>query len=301
MPLMQVLITIIVFAAVFLCIWSMFRHPVVIEPPVQRRIAEALGAPPRRSLFERRWLAPAWLPALAAARRFDVPGLRRRVRQDLDASGNAAGYSVDEQLAMCLVCGVAAGVVSWLIGVLVGAPSPVIPVLIGVMGLVAPMWSLRSASLARQRRINKKLPYTLDLISLMMGAGSTFTEAIETVVRDDPEDDFNQELKIVQHEIGFGANRATALEHLSERIPIEALRSMVGAINQAERLGTPLATILSTQAGMLRLYRSVRAEKLAASASLYILLPTMLVLIAAVLTLFGPMIVRWQTGAFRLY
>jgi hypothetical protein len=41
--------------------------------------------------------------------------------------------------------------------------------------------------------------------------------------------------------------------------------------------------------------RSVRAEKLAASASLRILLPLMLILVAVALMLIAPMVIRYYT------
>ena len=299
--LFQILIAVVVFMAVGLLAWSLLRRAPVLEAPVQRRVADALGAGRPRTMFDLPATAALAGPALAAARRLDVPVLRRRVSQDLDASGNPQGYSVDEYVAVCLLCAVGAGTLSAVLGWALSGRFPLLlTTLMTAAGLAAPLWSLRSAAAARLRRIAKKLPYTLDLVALMMGAGATFTEAIETIVPDDPADDLNQELRIVQAEIDFGAKRATALSNMAARIPLETLRSVIGAVIQAERLGTPLSMILAAQAMMLRHQRSVRAEKLAASASLYILIPTMLVLFAAVLTLFGPEIVRWFTGGFAL-
>lgn len=294
-------ISVTVFAAVFLLIWTLFRFPVSAESPVHRRIAESMGAQRRATLFENPVTAPLLSLSLALAGRFDFPGVRARVRQELDSCGNPQGYDVDEHLALGLISGVGTGAVALVVALaLTGSPLIPLVVVMAVAGLVAPFRFLRSAARARLKRISKKLPYTLDLVSLMMGAGSTFTEAIDAIIRDEPDDDFNQELRIVQAEIEFGTKRGTALQNLSDRIPIETLRSIVGAIEQAERLGTPLATILSAQAGMLRLHRSIRAEKLAASASLHILVPTMLVLAAAILTLFGPIIIRWRSGDWSM-
>jgi len=127
---------------------------------------------------------------------------------------------------------------------------------------------------------------------LALPAGSSFSEAIETLIRDSPDDDLNQELAIVLSEIEFGTPRRVALSHMAERIPLEALRSVVGAINQAETLGTPLAGILKLQSDMLRMHRGVRAEKLSASASLRILIPSMLILVAVVLIVFAPLLIE---------
>jgi tight adherence protein C len=69
-------------------------------------------------------------------------------------------------------------------------------------------------------------------------------------------------------------------------------------VNQAEALGTPLATILKSQSSMLRMARSVRAEKLSASASLRILIPSMLILFAVVLIVLAPAIITyWLKGS----
>ena len=81
--------------------------------------------------------------------------------------------------------------------------------------------------------------------------------------------------------------------NLGVRIPLDSLRSVIGAVNQAEKLGTPLSSILKVQAEMLRMHRSVRAEKLSASASLKILIPSMLILLAVVLVIGAPMIIRF--------
>ena len=117
--------------------------------------------------------------------------------------------------------------------VMFGWFDPVVSVFMMFVGFAIPLWTLQEAAAARVSRISKKLPYSLDLIALMMAAGSAFTEAIETLIRDEPDDDLNQELRIVMAEIEFGTRRGEALRNLAERIPLETLRSIVGAINQA--------------------------------------------------------------------
>jgi tight adherence protein C len=148
----------------------------------------------------------------------------------------------------------------------------------------------------RIRLISRHVPYALDLIALAMGAGATFTEAVRTVVREDPEHPFNVELNTVMAEIELGTTRAQALRNLADRIPLEGLRSIIAAIIQAEGLGTPLSDVLKQQSNLLRLQRSVRAEKLAAAASVRILVPSLLILISVVLTIFAPIIIRAVKG-----
>ncbi len=289
----QIVVSLVLFAGVFLPIYALFRYPVAAEPPIHRRIAAAVGAN-RDTVFENPLVAPVMSLGLNLARRLNWPTLRAKVRQDLAASGNPSGYSVDEYLAIAITSAMGLGLVTLVLDLLLGSGQSLVlfvPVM-SALGFYAPLWSVSSSANRRVARIGKQVPYTLDLISLVMAAGSSFTEAVETLIRDNPADDLNQELTVVLSEIEFGATRKTALQHLAERIPLESLRSVVGAINQAEVLGTPLSQILKLQSDMLRMHRGVRAEKLSASASLRILIPSMLILLAVVVIVFAPMLIQ---------
>jgi len=166
------------------------------------------------------------------------------------------------------------------------------------LGFWFPLMTLGSKAKARVRAIAKKIPYALDLIALSMGAGGTFTEAVGTLVREDPTDEFNRELGQVLAEVELGKTRSEALLNMAERIPLESLRTIVGSILQAESLGTPLTDVLKSQANLLRHQRSVRAEKLAATASVRILIPSVLILLAVIIIVFAPMILRFFRGGF---
>ena len=291
---LYILVNVTVFFGVFLPIYAIFRHPVPAEPPVHRRVAAAVGAE-RSTVFDNPMLAPVLNLALLLAHRFNVRTIRDRIRQDLDAAGNPSGYSVEEYVALCLLSAIGIGFFVAVFDILVwgGATAFILAPTMAVLGFAVPIWTLYDQAKRRLARISKQLPYTLDLISLVMEAGATFPEAVETLIRDDPNDDLNQELRVALNEMSFGTTRAAALQNLADRIPLESLRSIVGAVNQAESLGTPLASILKLQAEMLRMHRSVRAEKLAASASLRILIPSMLILIAVVIIIFAPLIIRY--------
>lgn len=295
------LVNLLLGGSIVFLIWSLFRFPVRSETPVHRQFAQAVGVDQRSTLFENRMLAPLMSLSLTLAERFSFPAIREMIRDNLNASGNDNGYSIEEYLALCIVTGLGLGAAGGVLSfALIGQFDLLIIMLLLAVGFAIPIYSLRGEARKRVSRISKRLPYTLDLIALTMAAGSTFSEAIDTIIRDDPEDDLNQELRLVQAEIEVGTTRAVALRNMAERIPLDTLRSIVGAVNQAESLGTPLSTILKNQAGMLRMHRSVRAEKLSASASLRILVPSMLILMAVVLCVFGPMIMRWVRGDFNL-
>lgn len=292
----QFVISLLVFGAVSLLVYAIFSGPKVVEPPLHRRVAQAVGIT-RQTVFENPALAPVMNMGLQLAQTVRWPSLRANVRQHLMASGNPSGYGVNEYLALCVVLGLMAGLGVLMLELFMGSTAILLvgPVLI-FLGFAAPILALRGEGKRRTNRIAKQLPYTLDLISLTMSSGSTFTEAVAALIRDQPDDDFNVELAIVLSEIDYGSTRAAALSNMADRIPLDSLRSIVGAVNQAESLGTPLSNILKLQADMLRNARSVRAEKLSASASLRILLPSMLILMAAMLAILGPFALAYMQG-----
>lgn len=290
----QVLISLLLFSTVVLMVWALFAQPAPMLAPAGRQVAAALGISRQPTVFD--WPVLGHLLSLLTnmARRF--PYFRQRIWQDLEASGNPNGYTVEEYLALCLASGVGLGIASAGTLGLMGQFDLLTVIIMPIVGFFVPLWSLREAAARRVREIAQQLPYTLDLISLLLEAGANFSEAVRTVVRDEPDQPLNQELQLVQAEMSLGTSRARALTRLGERIPLESLRSVIGAINQAEALGTPMAKILKTQAGMIRMLRSVKAEEASASASLRILLPSMLILMAVVLVVFSPIILMWIQG-----
>ena len=87
------------------------------------------------------------------------------------------------------------------------------------LGMGLQIYQLYSDAKKRLRAISKRLPYALDLISLAMGAGATFTEAVRTVVRENDDEPLNVELKTVLGEIDLGTTRRKALQNLAMRAP----------------------------------------------------------------------------------
>jgi tight adherence protein C len=299
--LLQIVLSMLLFSSVALLIFSLFRAPAPTDAAPHRRVAQALGAEEGAPLFAHPvWGRPLGL-ALAVVQRMRIPGLRASVQRTLDAAGNPHNATPDEQIAFAVACGLAAGAGTAGLGTLLLEELPLlITVALAAGGFAAPFAALRESGQKRLTRINKALPYTLDLVALVMEAGATFREAVETVIHDDPHNELNGELRTLLAEIDLGTPRPTALQHMADRVPVDAMRSIVGAINQAESLGTPLAGILKTQSQMLRMQRGVRAEKISASASLRILVPSMLILMAVVLTVFAPILIRWVRGGLPI-
>ena len=296
-----VIMNLLVFASVFFLMTALFRAPVdVADESVFRTDVDNVQ---RSTIFEMVPLRPFLVPLYHLARRLNVPRFKQHVLHLLLALGNPNQYSPDEYLVVCLVWGVVGGIGMWVGAMLVlggvGLVALMTYVALGfaVGFIVAYLW-LRERALRRLRAISKRLPYTLDLIAMAMDAGATFYEACRSVIQDEPEDPLNQELAILVREIDFGRSRQDALTHLGQRIRVDGLDGIISAVLQAEHLGTPLADVLKLQANLLRMRRSMRAERRAGEASVKMLVPMMLILLAVVVVIFAPMIVKVIEGTY---
>jgi tight adherence protein C len=294
-------INVFVFVSVFLLVATLFRAPIETTDEAAFRIE--IDNVDRSTVFEVPWMRPILVPLYHLVRRLNVPGFKRHILKLLLALGNPRQYSADEYVVICLLWGAIGAIMTTLVvRVITGEMSLAAVVAFLALGFVigffgAYLW-MRERALRRLREIAKRLPYALDLIAMAMDAGATFYEAASAVVRDDPDDPLNEELGTVVREIDFGRSRQDALTHLGIRINVEGLDGILSAVLQAEALGTPLATVLKLQANLLRMRRSMRAERKAGEAAVKILIPSMLILMSAVLIIFSPIIVKAIEGRY---
>lgn len=180
---------------------------------------------------------------------------------------------------------------------------------LGVAGLVlAPVLTILTVHLLRRRlannavarlnRIKRRLPYLLDLLTLLMEAGSTFLAALEEGVNEFRTHAVGEEFGRVLGEIALGKSRIAALEAMRDRLDDDEITSIVGSIIQGETLGTPLARLFRTQADILRVKRTQRAETIAGEAGVKMLLPAILVMASTCIVILGPFVVGFIYNEF---
>jgi tight adherence protein C len=297
---MTVALSIGIFVTVFLLVLAIFSQSGTIQMSPLREAAIATGHDDRKTMFENPYMRPLLWLLLVLSHRVRLPILKDWLRQALVSSGNPSYFTAEEYLAMSLFNGIVVGLMLTVLNVIITGQFGPGWLIVGIVaGLGLTLAQLYSRSSARLHEISRRVPYSLDLIALAMGAGATFIEAVRTVAREDRTDPFNVELNTMLTEIDLGASRRKALENLSQRVPLTSLRSIVASVIQAEELGTPLSEVLHAQASLLRLQRTVQAENAAAVASVRILVPSLLILISVVLTLFAPAIIRFvKNGGF---
>lgn len=143
----------------------------------------------------------------------------------------------------------------------------------------------------RQLAAEQGLPPIVDLLVLGLSAGLDLPGALRQVVEKSstPTDPLIRELEIVLQELQVGKTRRAALEQLAERLPTAPVRELTGAIIAAEQHGSPLARVLEIHAEVSRRERSTRAEEAAAKAGVKMMVPLMMVFVATLILMAGPM------------
>jgi tight adherence protein C len=289
----QLVLTLGVFASTLLLMLTLFSQPGEIRISPQREAALLAGNVDRKTVFENPLLRPLMWLLLMLSTSLSMVGFKDWVRRTLVAAGSPDYYTSEEYIALSMLTGLMTGLMMGLLSmVFSGGQVGFFWVVVGwLVGGGLSLLQLRSKATTRLRAIARQIPYSLDLVSLAMGAGATFVEAVQTVVGEEVDDDpFNDELRALLSEMDLGTTRRRALENMADRIPIQQLHAIISSVVQAEELGTPLADVLHSQATLLRLQRSVRAENLAADASVKILVPCLLILMAVILAVFAPWI-----------
>lgn len=176
---------------------------------------------------------------------------------------------------------------------MMGTPGILSAVLMS--GLTGYLLRKKLAATAHYRlfQIKKKLPFLLDLVTLLMEAGSTFLQALKEGVDEFRGQPVGIEFGRVLAEISLGKSRSMALESLRERLSDDEITAIIGSIVQGEVLGTPLAHVFRTQADVLRIKRTQRAETIAGEAGVKMLLPGILVMASTVIVILGPFLLSF--------
>lgn len=165
----------------------------------------------------------------------------------------------------------------------------------GYLGFYAPNIFVSNQMSKRQKSIKRAWPDALDLMLICVESGVSMEAAMRRVAEEmsDQSPELAEEMVLTTAELSFLQDRRTALENLGIRTQLDGVKSVVQALIQAERYGTPLAQALRVLAQEGRDERMNDAEKKAAALPPKLTVPMIIfflpVLIAVIL---GPAIIR---------
>jgi tight adherence protein C len=226
-------------------------------------------------------------------RRIGLENHRARVQQLLVNGGSPWGFTADEFIGFGVVNAFTAWAAFVVLLYLGGQGfAPFVPLVPAIAVYVLTFLTLKNKAQARRIKMDRQMPFVLDIISLTMGAGSTFLQAVETITSVSDKGAMEEELEILLLEIKAGTPLKDAIKNMTKRSDSEELAMMVAAVSQAEQLGTPLVEIFRGQAETNRFRRTKAAEKAAAKIPNKMAVPTVFLMLAVLLLLFGPIIIK---------
>jgi tight adherence protein C len=249
----------------------------------------------RDAALERPLIQRLGLPLLHKLSELPAKLMPQRAYEEARSLMIKADLSIDLNLFMGMR---AAGVVLLPLVYLVftGIPGDIIGFgLVGLLGWFGgrlPINWLRRKAAARQSKITRALPDTLDLITVSVEAGLGLDAALSKVVektRGPLRDEFGRVLQ----EIGLGKLRRAGMKDMATRCDVPELTTFVGAIVQADQMGLGVADVLRAQSDEVRLRRRQRAEETAMKTPVKMLFPLICFIFPAMMSvLLGPAIYR---------
>ena len=139
------------------------------------------------------------------------------------------------------------GCIRWM-----GASGVLLGIILTLLLMVMLRRGLRQKAVVRLTTIKRRMPFMLDLMTLLMEAGTTFLHALEQAVGEYRGHPLSQEFSRVLTDMNLGKTRKQAFESMRDRLQDDEITSIIGSMLQAEQLGTPLSGVFRTQADVLQ-------------------------------------------------
>ncbi len=217
-----------------------------------------------------------------------------RVQSRLDTGLSPLPWRPEELVAVWFVSGILLGVV--IIAALHNLLSPLASLLL-LMSVVAgyvfhQKRKLDQGAVRRLTLLQQRLPYTVDLMALMMEAGAGFKESFATVVEETRGQPLGEEFGKVLKEMECGQTLAVAMQRLATRLRVEDISEVILAIQTADELGTPLSETFLDLAERMRNKRSLWAEKRAGEAKASITFPGIVIMVACLVIVVAPFVLQ---------
>jgi tight adherence protein C len=240
------------------------------------------GEAPRRSAA----------PFAAIGRKVPLP---RAARASLDST--AGGLLSPEELVGRKVLFALAGLATALILTKAPALFPALPL------FAAAGWRLPDVRLGRRKRerddrVKAALPDALDLLAACALGGMSLDRALRAIAPD-VDGPLGDALRDMIRALDLGVPRRSAYAVLCDRAPAPEVRSLVRALERAERYGTSVATTLVAQAREVRGRQRAAAEESARSAPVRMLFPLVVCFLPAFVLLTVAPVVLSALRRFR--
>jgi tight adherence protein C len=163
------------------------------------------------------------------------------------------------------------------------------------IGMHLPLLLLKNKIKRRQLSIKRAFPDTLDLLLICVESGMSIEAAFRKVSDEVGTQSvaLAEELTLTTAELSYLPDRRQAYENLAKRTDLDGVKSVCMALQQAERYGTPLATMLRVMAQENRDMRMSEAEKKAAGLPPKLTVPMILFFLPVLfVVILGPAVIK---------
>jgi tight adherence protein C len=245
---------------------------------------------------------PAGLPGLMVERIArqvrEGAGLRPNQRR-LTAALSHAGYVGIDKLVIFRIIQVGVAGVFGLAGAWIawgnGSLGTEFGLVLAILGYILPNSVLRRLGRARQIKIARELPATLDLMVVCLEAGLGLAESVKLVARESQRRGgvLGAELAQAAAEMSTGASLPDSLHSLAERVGSDELKSLAALIIQSDQMGTRLGPALRASGEQFAAKRRARAEERAQRSAVHMLIPLVILILPAMLIIvLGPAFIQ---------
>lgn len=196
---------------------------------------------------------------LYSAMPFLIPKTRKTSKIDLllKKAGNPWNVTSGEFwliTALSTLGGMVLGLLLWVFLNVMGIHTPWFLWVLGMGVFVGflPFLSLRDDAQKREEEFRKELPQCLDLITISLAGGRTFTSALRESLPNMPEGVLREEFRQVLVALDTGKPLSEALGDFRERTPNDSVRVFVSAVMDAVSLDVDMKEILTKQSASSR-------------------------------------------------
>jgi tight adherence protein C len=213
-----------------------------------------------------RLILPLFQRVIEFAARLAPSRARRTVAADLQMAGSRMNPTMFLGLRTLITFGLPAVAALY---VLTSGPPNTTDVIVMVLAVV---WSRRLPTMwlkrrirARQRAIDRALPYSLDLMVACLEGGLSLDASLAKVV-EQTDGPLAVEIRRTLQEMALGRPTADAIRDLGDRTGAPGLKRLTDDIVQSDRMGISIAESLRNLARDARIMRRQAAEELARKA-----------------------------------
>ncbi|MBA2517349.1 MAG: type II secretion system F family protein [Solirubrobacterales bacterium] len=166
----------------------------------------------------------------------------------------------------------------------------------GTLGWRVPLVIIQRRAAERRGKIDRDLPELIDLLVVSVEAGVGLGGALQMIAirMSGP---LGDELRLMLQEQSMGRSSDQSLGKLLERCDTPSVRSFVRSLQQGERLGVSIGSILRGLAVEMRTRRRQTAEERAQKAPVKILFPLVFLIFPAMfIVLLGPAVFAFKAA-----